>query len=162
MKWCLWNPSTNVPLIVHVPGKLAQNGQSSNYPVSLIDIYPTLVDFAGLPRQPNAGRSGLPLDGFSLRQLLKNPAQKTWVRHSALMAVSEIKLPHDFSICSPHYRYTLCGNGEEEMYDHDKDPNEWTNLAGNPKYAAIHKQLRNELIKMLGAKAPPGYPGAVK
>jgi choline-sulfatase len=32
-------------------------------------------------------------------------------------------------------------DGTEELYDHDKDDLEWTNLAGDPKYADVKKQL---------------------
>ena len=56
--------------------------------------------------------------------------------------------PH-FSVCSDRYRYTFCNNGEEELYDHHEDPNEWTNLAGDPEYGEIAGHLRAEMKKIL-------------
>ena len=42
-KWHLWNESTRVPLIIRVPGS-DQNGMSCSHPVSLVDLYPTILD----------------------------------------------------------------------------------------------------------------------
>lgn len=158
-KWHLWDESTRVPLFVHVPGAQG-NGQTCDHPVSQIDMYPTMVDLCGLPQEPNKGGSNIPLDGHSLRPLIDNPESKEWHGPSvALMAIRDSKFsgtvgdkydPH-FSVRSRHYRYTLCGNGEEELYDHEKDPNEWTNLAGNLKHADSKKQLREQLMTILRA-----------
>ena len=57
--------------------------------------------------------------------------------------------PHH-SVRSRRYRYTLCSNGEEELYDHKNDPNEWTNQASNPEYMETKKQLREKLEARLG------------
>jgi len=150
-KWHLWDESTRVPLLIHVPGGPG-NGRTCNVPVSLIDIYPTLVDLCGLPEHPNKDRSNMPLEGHSLRPLLENPECKTWNGPSvALMGIRDGKTNPHFSIRSNHYRYTLCGNGEEELYDHDEDPHEWTNLAGNPKHSKTQEQLRKALTAILRA-----------
>ncbi len=41
------------------------------------------------------------------------------------------------AVRSERYRYIRYANGGEELYDHSHDPNEWTNLAGDPKYATV-------------------------
>jgi len=130
-KWHLWDESSRVPLFVHVPNGQG-NGQTCDRPVSLIDVYPTLVDLCGLPAEPNQGRGGKPLDGHSLLPLLKDPSRGEWNGPPvAFMGIRDGKFsgapgdtytPH-FSVRSCRYRYTLCGNGEEELYDHEKDPN---------------------------------------
>ena len=67
------------------------------------------------------------------------------------------RAPH-FSVRSERFRYTLCGNGEEELCDHAEDPNEWNNLAGNPKYANAKRRLREELTAILRATEwPEGF-----
>lgn len=157
-KWHLWDESTRVPLFFHVPGSRG-NGRACDRPVSLIDVYPTLVDLCGLPEFPNKGRGNMPLEGHSLRPLLENPERDAWNGPSvAFMGIRDGKdIPH-FSVRSRRYRYTLCGNGEEELYDHDKDPNEWANLAGDPKHRETQKQLREELTAILRAtKTPKGF-----
>ena len=157
-KWHLWDESTRVPLFIRVPGSQA-NGQNCDHPVSLIDMYPTLLDLCGLPKEPNERRSTTPLDGHSLRSLLSNPRRKEWNGPAvAFMGIRDGKQNPHFSVRSNRYRYTLCGNGEEELYDHEEDPNEWTNLAGNPKHAETKKQLREELMTiLLATKMPEGF-----
>lgn len=147
-KWHLWNESTRVPLMIRTPDM--KNAGACSHPVSLIDIYPTLNDLCDLPENPNKGKSNLPLDGNSLRPFLENPKQKTWPGPpAALMAIqdSDDKQKH-FSICTEKYRYTLCQNGDEELYNHLNDPHEWTNLASNKKYEKVKTELREQLIQL--------------
>jgi len=154
-KWHLWEESTRVPLLVHVPGA-GGNGRSCDHPVSLIDMYPTLVDLCGLSGDPNKGRSNNPLGGYSLRPFLENPERKDWDGPSvALMAIRDNKASPHFSVRSRRYRYTLCGNGQEELYDHKKDPHEWANLAGNSGYEKTRMQLRKELMSILSKTTIP-------
>src|SRR5262249_44492899 len=66
----LWEGSAHVPLVI--AGPEITKGQVSPRPVSLVDLYPTLIALAGLPVKDN-------LDGASIVPLLKNPAA-TWDR----------------------------------------------------------------------------------
>jgi arylsulfatase A-like enzyme len=119
-------------------------------------MYPTLLDLCGLPKEPNIGRSNTPLDGHSLRPLLKNPRRKEWNGPAvAFMGIRDGKENPHFSVRSNRYRYTLCGNGEEELYDHKDDPNEWSNLASKPEHAETKRQLREELMTILRATKIP-------
>jgi hypothetical protein len=43
------------------------------------------------------------------------------------------------------YRYIRYEDGGEELYDRNADPNEWTNLAGNPEYEEIKQELKEQL-----------------
>ena len=56
-KMSLYEPSARVPLIIRGPG--VRKGAEVNTPVSLVDIYPTLMDMASLPCPDG-------LDGYSL------------------------------------------------------------------------------------------------
>jgi arylsulfatase A-like enzyme len=157
-KWHLWDESTRVPLFIRAPG-LSQNGKTCGHPVSSVDIYPTLADLCDLPSNPNQNGGGPALDGHSLRPLLENPESDVWNGPPvALTGIRDGKENPHFSVRSRQYRYTLCGNGEEELYDHNRDPNEWTNLAGNPEYMGTKKQLREEMTKIfLATKVPDGF-----
>ena len=159
-KWHLWDESTRVPLLIRAAG-LPGNGKTCEHPVSLVDVYPTLVDLCGLPARPNERLGGPGLDGHSLRPLLVEPDGDSWSGPAvALMGVRDGNANPHFSVCSRRYRYTLCGNGQEELYDHKADPNEWTNLAGRAEMAGIAGRLREELMGILRAtKAPPGFQG---
>jgi arylsulfatase A-like enzyme len=144
-KWHLWDESTRVPLFIHVPNACG-NGRTCDHPVSLIDMYPTLVDLCGLAGNPNNGLSNLSLEGHSLRPFLNNPGRRDWKGPSvAFMGIRDGKDTPHFSVRSLRYRYTLCGNGDEELYDHKNDPHEWTNLADNPEQKGIKTQLRQAL-----------------
>ena len=169
-KWHLWNESTRVPLMIKVPGSKS-GGKTVQHPVSLIDIYPTLVDLCALPTEPHVPMGGPTLDGFSMRPFLEDPSQNSWegppvcmtgIDDSRLHPSLSLKGPPEstpgtknaalgphFSVCSERYRYTLCSKGKKGLYDHFEDPNEWTNLAGNPDFRETADQLRVELKKIL-------------
>ena len=78
------------------------------------------------------------------------------------MAIRDGEAAPHFSVRSRRYRYTLCGNGEEELYDHQRDPHEWTNLlapantgsdggALEPELERIRHQLREDLEARLSS-----------
>jgi len=153
-----WEESTRVPLVV-APPRGGNGGRLCDHPVSHIDLYPTLIDYCGLPKDPNRGKSGHRLDGFSLRTFVENPSAEKWDGPDvALIAVYGEQAPeggqyHNFSVRSRRWRYTLYQNGAEELYDHGKDPNEWTNLARVPEHAGVRAELKGKLLAMLGRKS---------
>ena len=65
----LWEPSTRVPLIFAGPGIAPGR---CDQPAELLDIYPTLVDLAGLPAPSRS--ADLPVEGISLRPQLQDPS----------------------------------------------------------------------------------------
>ncbi|HMY77018.1 MAG TPA: choline-sulfatase, partial [Blastocatellia bacterium] len=52
------------------------------------------------------------------------------------------------------WRYIRYADGSEELYDHRRDPNEWTNLARDPRYAKIIAEHRRWLPKVNAAPVP--------
>jgi len=131
----LWEESTRVPLMMRVPNITKANSKVVA-PVSLIDVYPTLVDLCNLSTETTKNEKGHPLDGKSLRPFLQNSNHKS--REEASAALSVVFAGNDYkndpamqhyAIRAQRYRYILYNNGEEELYDHKKDPFEWTNLA---------------------------------
>lgn len=122
-KQSLWEEATRVPLFFKVPGS-TNKGLKSNQVVSLLDIYPTLIDLCALPKAPK-------LQGDSLTPLLKNPET---TREKPVLTTWYYK---NHAIRSNHWRYIHYRDGSEELYDHRKDPQEHHNLAANPEYSAI-------------------------
>ncbi len=118
----LWERSTHVPLFFAGPGIPA--GVKINQPVQLLDLYPTLSELSGLP--VNKG-----LEGHSLKPLLKNPNAK-W-QWPALTTHNQ----NNHTVRSERWRYIRYADGSEELYDHQNDPNEWTNLAKEKRFATI-------------------------
>jgi len=126
----LWHESTRVPLIFAGPGINAD--VKCNKPAQLLDMYPTLVELAGLPE-----RKGL--DGYSLVPQLKDPnTDREWP------AITTHN-PGNHSLVSESWRYIHYADGSEELYDIKADPNEWHNLANDPQYADVKKSLRRHM-----------------
>src|SRR5690606_16200202 len=102
--------------------------------VSLLDIYPTLIDLCGLPQIDE-------LEGTSLvPQLIEPKTERT------VPAISSLT-PNFHSIRDRRFRYTSYGNGEEELYDHKTDPEEWTNIAVDTNFLEIKTRLKSYLPK---------------
>lgn len=116
-KRSLWEDGTRVPIIISAPGFAA--GQKTNRPAELLDVFPSLLELAGLDADPAQ-------EGQSLVPLLEAPDQR-WP-HPAITSFG----PGNYSVRSTHYRFIQYHDGSQELYDHRQDPHEWANLAGRP------------------------------
>jgi len=126
-KRTLWEVCTRVPFIVVVPG-MGEPRQVSNEPVSLIDIYPTLIELCGLAIKPE-------LDGVSLVPLMKNP---NYTRKEPVITLSEER---HASVVDRRYRLVRYSDGTEELYDRELDPHEWRNRAADPALNSVKERL---------------------
>ncbi|MGZ4962089.1 MAG: sulfatase [Limisphaerales bacterium] len=118
-KASLFEESAHVPLIVAGPG--IPGGKVSPRVVEYLDIYPTLADLCRLPK-PAQG------EGKSFVPLLKDPSAK-WQK--VAYTCEHRGQVTGRSVRNERYRYTEWNDGKlgAELYDHDKDPMEYTNLA---------------------------------
>ena len=150
-KGTLWEESTRVPLIVSAPG-VGPVGATCERAVSLVHLYPTLADLCGLPLSPNAHSGGLPLDGTSLASLLRDP-QSAWdgpavavstyaTKASAIARYGAEIGESQFSVRGDRWRYTRYGDGSVELFDHEQDPNEWENRAGDEETAVEQAAMK--------------------
>ena len=139
-KFTLWEKATHVPFIVVAPG-LAPAGATCARPVSLLDLYPTLLELAGLPAP--AG-----LEGRSLVPLLRQPSA-AWDRPAVMTY-----LRGNHAVRSERYRYIRYANGDEELYDHTTDPQEWTNLAARPALSTVKSDHARWLPRRDAPDAP--------
>lgn len=135
-KLSLWEDSVRVPFIISAPEHKATAGQKTHGVTQLIDLYPTLLDLAGYADQkPDR------LQGRSLVGLLKNPENKAWDDAFAYT----VTYRGGESIRTDRYRYNRWGNGAEELYDHQIDPEEFWNKAEVKEYEAVLNQMRTQL-----------------
>ena len=136
----LWDRSARVPLIFAGPG--VSKGAVSGRPAELLDMYPTLLEAAGLPAKGG-------LDGHSLMPQLKDAnAPREW---PAITTQN-----HDnHGIRSERWRFIQYADGSEELYDMKADPNEWKNLAGDASYESVLGEHRRWIPKV-NAKPAPG------
>ncbi|MEM0897754.1 MAG: sulfatase [Verrucomicrobiota bacterium] len=138
-KHSLWEESTRVPLIFSGPG--IPEGESTNKPVGLIDIYPTLLEVAGLP--PKGSN-----EGWTLRGAWEDQGWE-W-RHSVL---TNYGYGND-ALRSETHRYIRYEDGTEELYDMENDPNAWNNLAGLPESKRLLVEFRRELPEFVAPYHP--------
>ena len=139
-KMSLFEESARVPLIVSAPSKKG-NGKASPRTVELVDLYPTLAELCGLKPPPE-------LEGTSLRALLDSP-QHAW-DEPAFTQVTRGTGAERFmgkSVRTERWRYTEWDEGRKgaELYDHNRDPHEFKNLADDPKHAETVTQLKQRL-----------------
>ncbi|MCG8309052.1 MAG: sulfatase [Cytophagales bacterium] len=81
-----WEESTRVPLILRTP-EAAMPGSEVRHPVSLIDIYPTLIDMCGLDGSTKKVETAPGIEGFSLRPFLRNPDFDAWEGPDGVLTV---------------------------------------------------------------------------
>jgi len=143
-KFSLWEEATHNVLMMVAPGLTKPNRRCSR-PVTMLDIYPTLIDLCGLTPKKT-------LEGKSLLPLLKNPKAK-WDR-PALTTHGR----NNHSLRTERFRYIRYSDGTEELYDRKKDEMEWTNLAEDPKHANTKKQLAKWLPKTNVPDSPRNNP----
>ncbi len=132
-----WERATRMPLLVVPPAGASgfALGQTSREPVSLVDLYPTVLEFTGVPPPATS------LDGQSLLPLLREPKKRT-----GRMVISTFQREH-FSVGDDRWRYIRYSDGSEELYDHQSDPTEWRNLAAKPEHAAVKARLAGMVPK---------------
>ena len=145
-KATLWEEATHSLLMVRVPG-LTPTGQVSQRFVSLLDVYPTLVELCGLERPAD-------IDGRSLLPLLRQPHAK-W-QSTAITGLTSKRGPWAsyISIRNELGRYTRYGGDQEEFYDTTQDPREWTNQIKNPKFSSSIRKMRTLIPNMTTAAIP--------
>ncbi|MGB1123628.1 MAG: sulfatase [Phycisphaeraceae bacterium] len=150
----LWQESTQVPLIVRAPGISSEN-TDCDQPVSLIDLYPTLIDLCNLTGETTKNEKGRSLDGYSFKSLLKAPAAGKWPGpDEALTALYKWRTKYDpsqesYALRSKDWRYIRYENGKEELYHTAEDLHEWHNLADRPEHAERLSQFRSRLLDRL-------------
>jgi len=140
-KFALWEEATHNVLMVVAPG-VTTPGQRCDRAVSLLDIYPTLIDLCGL--SPRAG-----LEGTSLMPLLKDP--KAPREQPAVTTFGR----NNHSVRDERWRLIRYADGSEELYDHQVDPLEWKNLAGDATYASVKARLAKWLPTVNVEEDPP-------
>ena len=140
-KHTLWQRTTQVPFIWAGTG-IARN-QQVGASVSLIDIYPTLVELCKLPFKGK-------FEGLSLVSSLQNP-------NSAVDR--NIFIPHaereSYAVVNRDWRYIYYKDGAEELYNLNDDPNEWDNLIGDENYKPIKNELKRNAPQTFALPATP-------
>jgi len=156
--WCKHTTTendTNTALLLSVPG-MQHAGAKTKSIVEFVDIYPTLVEFAGLPLPSH-------LEGMSFKPVVENPTRpwKTaafsqYPRNAGRSGTGALM---GYSMRTERYRLTVwVDRGDHtkvdaiELYDHQLDPQENFNVAKAP--------ANGELVEQLMAQWRKGWQGA--
>ena len=139
-KRTLWEDGTRVPMVIAAPG--FKKNQRIRKPAELLDVFPTLLELAGLPADSNQ-------EGQSLVPLMKNPIGE-W-GHPAITSFGL----GNYSIRSERYRFIQYLDGSRELYDLQNDPHEWSNVAADP----LNQSIVEQHAKFIPAKQHPVLPG---
>ncbi|MBL9117546.1 MAG: sulfatase [Verrucomicrobiaceae bacterium] len=148
-KFALWEEATRTSMAIVAPG-VSKPGSACSAPVDYMNLYPTVCELAGLPVPEH-------VKGASLVPLLRDPDTK-W---DGVAICTHGKGNH--GVRDAQWRYIRYADGSEELYDHSKDPYEWTNLAGEVGMSEIKSRLaavlpKEEVKPTSGGKGGDGKP----
>jgi arylsulfatase A-like enzyme len=128
--------------MIVAPGVTEPNGVCART-IDSVNIYPTLADLCGLPIPEH-------LEGRSVASLLQDP-QAPW-GVPALTTYGR----NNHAVRTERWRYIRYADGSEELYDHQADPEEWTNLAVSPQAVEIKQSLARWLPQTNAPERSPG------
>jgi arylsulfatase A-like enzyme len=152
-KFNFYEESVRVPFLIRYPGKI-KAGQTISTPVSVLNIFPTILDYAGL--------TSIPTDGYSLKGIMEGTDSPKYD-----FAVSEWQWKNENvpSIMIRTDRWKLMtthrkdGKNVEALFDLKNDPYEMNNLLGtNPERFAYKKTTEELRSKLAGYLKDVNYP----
>jgi arylsulfatase A-like enzyme len=167
-KSSLYDPGIETALIVRLPG-VVKPGARIRHLISNVDVLPTYLNLAKTDMPSNlVGHSFWPLlVGKPYRRRTEIFAERTW--HATYDPIRCIrterhKFIHNFRpgkpcLVPPEFiekvgveeteKHFAVARPEFELYDLEKDPDEFSNVAGRADYADVEAKLRAQLQRFL-------------
>ena len=143
-KMSFFEHSARVPLVMAGPGIATGTVDS---PCSLVDLLPTMLDFASVPDMP----LGQPLDGRSLAPMARGGGEDhgdVFAEYCAEMTAAPV-----FMIRRGAYKYVHCDDDPPQLYNLEDDPMEHRNLVGDPDHADIVAAFKAEVTSRWNSAA---------
>ncbi len=160
-KYCLYESSVRVPLILSgtaLPKEL--RGETNHRPAELVDVYPTLLQAAGLDLPAKVAGKNLmvpdPLRPAGFCGLHERPGEAAF-----MWRTKDHKLILCFGRKPDASTYSASDITGGEFYDLNEDPEEWNNLYNAETYQAIRDKMTEELLSHLSTLeviSPAGSP----
>jgi choline-sulfatase len=137
-KTLFFEASARVPLLIRWP-KRVRAGKRCSVPVGLIDLFPTLCEVAESAAPPTC-------EGMSLIPLLTDSG--AFDRDAIYSETVLLRKPEHAGcmIRTGRWKYCYYLDGNEELYDLEKDRQEWNNLAQDPMQRDVVATLREKVI----------------
>jgi choline-sulfatase len=133
--------SVRVPLLVAGPGVAEGHRVGEN--VSLVDLYPTLLDLAG---ETAPAGFDLGLDGASLAPFLRGDRPRDWTNEVLVENNGEGTVKPVRALVADRYKFVYVHGLPDQLFDHATDPDEWRNLADDPAHADVAGRLRARVL----------------
>ena len=145
-KFTLWESSTRVPLIVVDPS--APAGTENDSPVSLLDIFPTMIDLAGAPVPED-------LDGESLMNVIDDP--ESFKNNEVIMTMLG-----SIAMRTKSHRLIAYNDGSVSLFNVLRDPDNRTNLAEFPNHRdntvpRLMRRMQRAVEKLGGVFKPDDF-----
>jgi arylsulfatase A-like enzyme len=141
-----------VPLIISMPGTVLE-GQRAAGLVELTDLAPTILEAAGLPRDPAMqGRSLWPLlTGQAPRETFRDDVYCEYYNSNPNKEPAWLTMVRGerYKIVAVH------GTDEGELYDMVEDPGENSNLWSDPQYKDVKIEMLQRLCSRMAYTADP-------
>lgn len=159
-KFCMFEPSVRIPLIVSYPKHLPEN-KVTNALTEYIGLYPTLSELAGLepPRKTTLHNvPGAPerMDAKSFAVICRNPNLD-----GPTAVFSEYNLRAkicEYMVRTRRYKYIYNHGSTHELYDHEADPGELVNRIEDPAMRKVRNQLHDRLFAWYNPEKNPYRP----
>jgi arylsulfatase A-like enzyme len=138
-------PSIRAPMLIRYP-RMVRAGATADQMVTNLDIAPTFLELAGVPVPKH-------MQGLSMVPMLKGEQPAKW-RKDWLYEYYEYPGSHDVrknrGVRTDRYKFIHYYEPPEEfeMYDLEEDPGELHNLYGDPRHAALARDLRRRIDEL--------------
>ncbi len=181
-KCTLYDPGIEISLIARLPGTALSGGAAPAGMASIMDVLPTLIELTGADAPPDLhGASLLPLAAGQAAGRDELFVEKTYhsyydpmrgVRTAGWKYIRNfepglgVEIPSDIA-ASGAYR-DLAGrlhpshHAPVELYDLCADPAERTNLAGQPRHAAVQAELEGKVLRWMRDTGDPLLEGPIE
>jgi arylsulfatase A-like enzyme len=140
--YTMYDEIYRVPFVVRWPGVTSPGSRCDTYIHHFLDLTPTLLEMAGL--EPPEGIHGRTLVPLLNGQEQDRPREAFCQFHGSHMGLYTIRM-----LQTDRYKYVFHVNDIDELYDHENDPYELRNVAGDPAYAPALQELRHKLLEWM-------------
>ncbi|MGH2992558.1 MAG: sulfatase family protein [Solirubrobacterales bacterium] len=132
----IYEEAIRVPLLVRGPG--FPEGKRAGRLVGNVDLAPTILDLAGASADREVdGTSMLPFDG-----------RRAYDGRGVLLEVYERSHGRGVGLRTRRYVYAVYDDGERELYDLKRDPEQLESVHGDPRYAEVRARLAAEVARL--------------
>ncbi|CAG7654357.1 sulfatase-like hydrolase/transferase [Paenibacillus allorhizosphaerae] len=138
-KQCSYEGSVGVPLVLKGPGVPA--GQRIDHPVTLVDLYPTIMEIMNLDTESDR-------PGQSWLSLLKNNNKER--KDYAFSEYHGNFFKQDwYMLVRGDYKYTYYVNDRPSLFNVKEDPQELHDLANDERYVSVLKDFESKLREVV-------------